>query len=194
MADHDDNREIYRYVVSVFGGNPTVHQFLDDDKRSRIDIVTCEDSPIEGVSSYSTLGLSGHPLFLEGKEFPARTELVGACGARYDSFPQALATAAFCVINSRWFCHPYAVFPDVLAMYGESQTMKHVFFTYPFLWDDRLAPLALAVREVHWLQAIPISDGEYSFAKEFGGEKLNDLFIERQIDIYDIHRSSVAEP
>ena len=187
----DDDREICRFAASVFGGAPDVRRYYDDRKKSHMDILRCQSSPYEGINSYSTVGLSAYSLLHEGKEHPARVELVGACGARCSSYDNILATAAFCVINSKWFCCPTAIFPDVISVHNVSKTLKHLFFTDPFLWNDGLVPLSTASRRVSWLQAVPISDMERAFAGHEGGDKLQELFIAKQIDVFDLNRPSV---
>ena len=38
---------------------------------------------------------------------------------------EILSTAAFCIINSKWFCYPGAIFPDIVSMYLKSSKIKH---------------------------------------------------------------------
>jgi len=181
-----------KHAAAAFGSKPSVQRYWDDNDKSFVDILSCSNSPEEGVTSFSTVGLSSHTLLRDGKEYPARIELVGACGSSFSSFPNILATAAFCVINSRWFCYPTAIFPNVVATYAESETMPHLFFTTPFLWDEKLQTQELSGKNVAWLQIIPISDAERCFADENGADSLEDLFVEKQIDIFDLNRPSVV--
>jgi hypothetical protein len=39
---------------------------------------------------------------------------------------------------------------------------------------------------------VPISDEEYRFLEEHGAERLEQLFQEKQIDVFDLSRASVA--
>jgi antitoxin YqcF len=179
-------------LQKTFGGKTDVKRFSDDNHDSFVDIMSCADSPQTGVTSYATIGLSEHPLMDNGEEFPARLELIGACGSDFKYFANALATAAFCIINSKWFCHPDAIFPDIFSMYNKSSTMKHMMFIPPFLWDDSPNTLELPERTIAWLQAIPISEGEYRLAEKEGPERLGDLFEKYQIDVYDLERPSIV--
>jgi len=193
MSDvSDGDRAVAKYVAHVFGGKPSVKRYWDDDRRSSVDILKAEDSPDVGVASFATVGLSNCPLLRDGKEYPARVELVGACGTHTDSYPNILATAAFCVMNSHWFCYPGAIFPDIVSMYEESETMQHVFFTTPFIWEEELKTMELADRKVAWLQVVPISEAEMRIAEKEGPDALEDLFVEHQIDVYDLDRPSIA--
>jgi hypothetical protein len=142
------------------------------------------------VSSYATIGTSDAPLFFRGKEYQVRAELVGACSSSFIEFPNVLATAAFNIIKSRWFCAPGVVFPDVFAMYRPESSMAHVLFVSPFLWEDGLQTVSLPDRKVAWLLAVPISEAERAFAVEHGPKRLEELFEQRQIDIFDPDRPS----
>lgn len=148
-------------------------------------------SPYHGVTSYSTVGLSDVPLLVDGKEFPARVELVGACDSSTGAFANVLTTAAFFVINTGWVPRPGGVFPGILDMHNASPTMRNLLFVPPFLWNPNLETLKLSDRTVAWLQEVPISDAELRFAREQGSEALEDKFVEAQIDVFDIGRSSV---
>ena len=193
MADvTEGKRKIATTVAEAFGGEPRVQRFWDEPENSCVDILKCIDRPVENVTSYSTIGLSDMPLYNDGLEYPARLEMVGACQTRFTDFDNALATAAFCVINSKWFCYPGAVFKDILSMYEVSSSMRHFFFVSPFLWEDSLKTIKIGDKTVAWLLAVPISDGEMAYCDDHGGDALESLFEEKQIDVFDLSRDSVA--
>lgn len=193
-----ENKTLARTVARVFGGSPRVTRFWDDNHKSWVDILACSDHR-PGVTAFSTLGLSDHPLYKDGAEYPARLEIVGACVSkfaaactrRHQGFDNAISTAAFCIINSRWFCYPGAIFPDVVAMYKLSKTMKHLLFVPPFLWEDDLKTLDLGKKKVSFLLAAPISEAEYVFAQQKGSDLLEEVFERTNIDIFDLNRKSV---
>lgn len=192
MSDSiQDNVIVAQTAARAFGGHPKVTRFWDDDKKSHVDILRCTNTPQPGTSSYSTIGLSDHPLFREGKEYGARLEIVGACGDTFSKFDNALATAAFCIINAHWFCFPGASFPDVLKTHNLSSTMSHFFFVPPFLREESLKTLDLRAKKVTWLLAVPISEAELKYAEQSSYQELEDLFVEKQIDIFDLQRTSV---
>ena len=191
-AVSETNKQVARAAAKAFGGSPRVWKFWDDNHESSVDILSCENRPLDGVTSFSTVGLSDWPLYMEGKEYGARLEMVGACGNGFERFDNALATAAFCVINSGWFCYPGAIFPEVLAMHEASATMRHFLFVPPFLWEGELTTMELEEKTLAWLLAVPISDEELAFAESSGSDELEKLFQERQIDVFDLARPSVV--
>lgn len=187
----ESNRTIARTIANVFGGQPSVVSYGDEQENSSVDLLTCIDRPQKGVSSYSTIGLSDSPNLRNGKDIGVRVEFLGSCASSVEAFPNILTTAAFCMINSSWPCYPGAIFPDVIAMYDCSRTMRHLLFVSPFLWEDRLKTLEFEGKTVAWLLAVPISEGEFQLAESEGSDKLEDMFEENQIDIFDINRPSV---
>ena len=142
--------------------------------------------------SYATVGLSEHDLIRDGTPFAARVEIVGACGASYKDFENALATASFCVITSKWFCAPGIIFPGLLDMYDLSNTMSDVYFASPFLWDSLERSTIVDGITIAWLLAIPVSKAETSHANEYGPNALEAIFEREQIDIFDLNRASVV--
>lgn len=188
----DSSRVVAKTAAAAFGGTPRITRFWDDDHHNSVDILSCEDGPQLGVTAYSTVGLSEWPLHYGAEEHHTRLEVVGACGSGFQGYDNALATTAFNIINSSWFCYPGAVYPDVLSLYGSSPTMKHFLFVVPFLWEDELPTLELEHRSIAWLLALPISNEERSFVESNSSDELEELFQERQIDIFDLARPSVV--
>ncbi|MEU6130987.1 suppressor of fused domain protein [Saccharopolyspora sp. NPDC047091] len=187
-----DNRAIARAVVTEFGTKPTVARFWDDREHGSVDILECADSPTEGVTSCSTLGLSDHPLMRDGSEYSVRAEVVGAGATDNSKFPNIISTIAFFIINDKWFCSPGSTFPNVVSMYYPEATMRHILFVPPFLWKDNLETLRFPDKTVAWLQAVPISENEKQYAEANGPEALEDIFVDHQIDVFDLNRTSVA--
>jgi len=186
----EENKQVARKLVSVFGGKPSVNRYWDENEYSFVDLVACSDQPCERVTSYGTIGLSDHSLIQDGKEFPVRLELVGVSASSFTDFSNILTTAAFYIINEEWFCCPGAVLQNAVDMYDKSLNMKHLMFVPPFLWD-KLKTTHYESKSVTWLLAVPISENERQYAENNGSDALENLFEEHQVDIYDLFRKSV---
>jgi len=117
MSISDSNKRIVSVATQSFATASTIKAYWDDNRQSSIEILSCPGSPHAGVTSFSTLGLSDHPIPNGRKQLPLRVELVGACGSQFDEFANILASAAFCIINSNWLCHPGAM----VTGHGENQ-------------------------------------------------------------------------
>jgi hypothetical protein len=176
-------------AAAAIGGAPSVHIYWDEDERSHVGLLSSADRPDRGVTTYSTVGLAEHPVHRNDEEMPFRLEFCGACRSEFAAFDQIIATAAFFVINSKWYCEPGMIFDGLVSMYDASSTMEHLLFLPPFLWED-LSEFHVDDLTVAWLLAVPISDAERGYAVRHDWNKLEDLFVERQIDIFDLERPS----
>jgi antitoxin YqcF len=196
----DKNKTIARAALEAFGGKPKpeVSRYWDEKNESFVDILVCQDRPDKGVHSVSTIGLSDHPLFEGGREYRdgegylVRPEIVGACYKEVKEFPNILATAAFYVINSKWFCAPGAIFPNMVKMYLPRVRTKHLMFYPPVLWEESLKTIQFDELKVAWLMAVPISESEYRFAIDNTLHELEGLLAEHEIDVFDLNRKSVV--
>lgn len=185
----ETNRAVARMLAGAFGGRPSVARHADEAGRSHVDILTCREAPRPGLTAGATVTLANHPLYQDGAEFPGRCEILGV-GTDPD-FARVLAACAFQVINGRWFLAPGIVFPGVLAGTGLSTPLAHVLFVPPVAFEARLQALPARDTALAFLQAVPISEAEYAFAQESGGDALEDVFDGRGTDLFDLGRASV---
>ncbi|MDF2927376.1 MAG: hypothetical protein K0R57_6290 [Paenibacillaceae bacterium] len=190
MGISSENKMIAKCALQTFGGKPSVFKYWDDKNVSHVDILSSANRPYDGVASFSTIGLSDHSIDYSVDGKPLRLEIVGACATEYEHYSNILATCAFCVINSKYSVSPGKIFRDIVKMYYPSSEMKHILFVSPFLWED-LQPVDLLNKKVAWLLAVPISENECSFTQEKGTEALEDLFEQKEIDIFNIERKSI---
>ncbi|GAB2024486.1 suppressor of fused domain protein [Lactovum odontotermitis] len=185
-------KKIAQYTLNAIGGNPKVLKYKDANESSEIDIFIGVDRPFEGVSTYSTIGLSNFDIGMKTKEGKQlRVEFVGSSASVNDLFGNIVSSCAFNIINSQYSVKPGTVFPNVISEYYDSPTMKHILFSAPFLWEN-LKSLETSTAHITWLMTIPISDEEFEFLKVNGSEKLEELFEEKDIDIFDLTRESVV--
>lgn len=191
MNVSNENKIIAKAAFDVFGGKPSVTKYWDDNKESSIDILSCCDRPHNGVTSYSTIGLASYSIGYTTDSIPLRVEIVGACDSSYDCFRNILASCAFNIINTKFKCHPGAVFENVVKFYIHDSLLEHILFVSPFLWGDRLKTLNFKDKKVAWLLAVPISEKEFKYAKDKGKDALEELLEEKQIDIFNLYRKSV---
>lgn len=190
MSISNENKIIAKTALHAFGGKPSVSKYWDENNVSNIDMLSTVNRPFDGVSSYSTIGLSDHSIELTVDETPLRIEIVGASATDYEQFPNILSSCAFCIINSKFSVSHGKVFRDIIKMYYSNTEMKHVLFVSPFLWED-LKTLEFPNKKVAWLLAVPISENEYLFAQEKGIDSLEELFEQEEINIFDLERESI---
>jgi hypothetical protein len=187
-----ENKLIARQLALVFGGTPHVGEYRNTTETLTVDILSCRDRPVDGVTSYSTIKLSDHPMPWGEREFSARLELAGVCVNTVTSFPNLLASAAFHIMQSDALYHPGAVILDLARQSKVSSTLPHLYLTAPFLWGDALNMLDCGTRDVTWLVAMPISESEYTFLKEHGDRAFERLLQEQDTDFSNPDRPTVV--
>lgn len=171
----------------------SIARHWDADDRSSVFVLKADAVPRLGVVSFSTVGLSDRPMILRGREFETRVELAGACVSESaEVYAKVMATLAFCVMNTGWFCAPGVIFPDVVKMYSASETMADVYFVPPYLWNGRLHSLDGDLFSTAWLMAVPISKAEATFAQSEGSVAFEKLLEQRRVDVFDLNRASVV--
>ncbi|WP_026906911.1 suppressor of fused domain protein [Paucisalibacillus globulus] len=190
MTVTKDNKIVARTALEAFGGKPSVSKYWDENNVSNVDILSTKDRPYEGVTSYSTIGLSDYSIGYSIDEKPLRIEIVGASATIFEFFPNILSTCAFNIINTKLPITHGKIFKGVIRMYFPNSEMEHVLFTSPFLWE-KLNSIDFIDKKVTWLLTVPISTKELLFAEKEGTEALEDLFEKKDIDIFDIKRKSV---
>jgi antitoxin YqcF len=187
------NKEIAAALKDLGAVTPEVHTYWDEAEHSSVYVFSARDLPTQGVTTFATIGLSDHPLLdKSGTEFDTRVEFIGAARTSQRYFDNIISTAAFCVINSKWFCHPGAIFPDVVAMYLRDTALRHLTFAEPGMWRKPLTTRKFGDKTVSWLMMVPISEGEAKLVESGGIDRLENLFEEHDTDIFDLRRTPVA--
>lgn len=187
----DENKALARHVAGAFGTKPRVQEFLHDTEPLYVDLLIADDAPETDVSSVATIGLSDTLLKWGEGEFPTRIELVGAYNSIFSEFPKVLGSAAFAIMRTGKLCYPGAVMPGYVALYFEKTKLPHLYFTAPFIWSDALQESVFGGKKVNWLLAVPISETERGYLKEFGDQKLEDLLEKTEANIFDLDRDPV---
>lgn len=186
-------RQVAFNVADAFGAAPPseVQRLRSAPGDVFIDVFRYDHHPVPGVSSYSTVGLSSHPLMDGAREFPGRVELCGAARGKQVPFANLLAAVAFEVISGA-FVFPDRIFPGIVSRYFPDSAMRHLVVMTPFLWDDRLRQFDAGGRTVAWLQVVPISDGELALARRGSVADMIDFLEQREVDVTDLGRRSEA--
>ncbi|OZD55568.1 hypothetical protein CH252_06855 [Rhodococcus sp. 06-1477-1B] len=149
------------------------------------------DCPDGGLTSWSTVGAS----FIDteyrtaaGK--PVTSEFVGCAGSDWERFGGGLAFCAFYVADggpSRYGTVIRGAFQHA----GADVTTQHGFIVPPFCWENEFPAYEDEDVYTTWLQVVPITDEEAAFAEARDGDALEDLFEQRQPDLFDLGRASL---
>ncbi|MBP1995845.1 suppressor of fused domain protein [Paenibacillus eucommiae] len=185
MKPTERQKELYKKLSPIIGIEPKVIRYGDDTGENSIFIMQCPDPLDENVMFYSTIGLSDYTV--GDKKY----ELMFTGYASEDKIGNILSTSAFFCIKDNWKVSEGAVFETLVEMYYRDSEMKHIYFTTPYLWEEKLEDFQVENESIFFLLVIPISEAELRFLRENGTEVLEELFEENEIDIFDIDRKSI---
>ena len=131
-----EKKFIARHALALFGGKPKVQEYLHDDIDLSIDILSVVDSPEQGTTAYSTLGLFETILGSGDKELPTGVELCGAMPPDVEHWGNILAGASFALMRTKQVVIPGSVLEGYVAEYYPHTTVPHLYLTAPFFWND----------------------------------------------------------
>jgi len=185
-----------RHLEAVFQCRPRIvaHHNGGDDPFS-IGIARVRGYPAPGLTTMSTIGLSNGQLFLtDGSEHLAtRLEFIASCqDGQEDDLAEALFLAACFVGKRKGAAQPGIFLNELLGRFRPSSLVPHGFLTTPFAYDGLLATRDFAGRRVTWLQIVPVSAREVSYARTHSTDALETLFEQQGIEWGDMDRASVV--
>lgn|SRR5699024_1317267 len=120
MTITNKNRLIAKTALQNFRGNPVVAKYWDDNNTSNIDILETLNRPYEGITSYSTIGLSDIPI---GYSVDEKSRNSRCWCYKFEYFPNILSTCAFNIMNSKLSIFNGSIFNDVVNMYYPNSEM-----------------------------------------------------------------------
>jgi hypothetical protein len=126
-----DDKALAHYLRKVFGGTPQVHTHWDENESRSVAVLSARNRPVDGITSFVTIGLSGVPIGLDDGDKPLRIELVLALPSIDLDGGNLLASAAFQASQNAASMRPGAVLAGILALYDPARTMQHVLLTSP---------------------------------------------------------------
>ncbi len=187
----DFQKKIAEKTASIIAlaNKPKIHIYDDDKKLISIPIMSAQDQPRAGLTTFATIGLSASNNVLRGATL-ASVEFIGVCFSEFEEFPNAIAAAAFSLIRSGCGYAPGIILPGALKIHGYSR-MTDLYFLPPIFWGDSFDAISLEDRLVAWLMAVPITSSEREFAVKNGPLELEKLLEAGKVDIANLERKSV---
>lgn len=194
MEINEVNKKYAKYLAGALGFNPTVYPYYDDSENEFVDIISIDDPLDKEGKFYSSIGVANYPNMIEMNDnvnIDVSVELLITGYKKFEKIPNILATTSFYIIKNHWSCQPGTVYKEMIQDYYYTQ-LKHILFTNPFLWEDKLSNLSFDNKEIHPLLLIPISDKELEYKLSNGYAALERLFEEHEVNIFDLDRKSVV--
>jgi hypothetical protein len=188
------NINLARAIAGAIGFNPNVYTHHDDDNLNSIDILECTDPLDKENRFFCTIGLSDIPVKILKEEQNFGIEILIVAKEKNEFASKLLSSCSFFIGKNNWEARPGAVFNNVISLYDKNIEMKHIYFTEPFLWQDKLEQISSKIEEknILFLLAVPISDSELLYKDKNGDEKFEKLlFSTNDIDLFNFNRKSV---
>jgi hypothetical protein len=155
-----------------------------------IDIFEKSDTPSEGVSVFSTVGLYNYyGGTLSGNNKELNPEIMFVSSSELNYSPGILSTLAFMIIRGELDVEPGMIYENLTSEDYPDSDMKHALLAYPYSWEMGYVELPKTV--VPWLQVVPISDAELKCLQKSGYDKLRQLFEDNDIEEFNLYRKSV---
>ncbi|XUY30128.1 suppressor of fused domain protein (plasmid) [Agrobacterium sp. rho-8.1] len=189
-------KAIAKHLEEVFGNRPKIfiHRETKDDPFF-IAVASMADYPSPGMVTMSTIGTSSYPLFQDdGAEYPdTRVEFIASAQTGQDAdMEQALFRAAVFVGKVKGFARPGIFLHNLIGQFRNSGHVPHAFLTTPFAYDGLEDKKVFSGQRVSWLQVLPVSEREISYAQENSTDVLEDLFEREDIEWENIDRLSAV--
>ncbi len=124
-----------------------------------------------------------------GAEPAAHVELAAACASDWPLFPNILAAAAMLLVRRQKEVKPGDAVRDVVAEFYPRATVAHLYLARPFLWGQRLQVLRGEAKNITWLLAVPVTNGELLCLETQGDDGLEQHYRQRRIDMYSLGRA-----
>ena len=186
----EDGR-IFKAFTDVAGAVKE-HRLLHEHDLRRFELVIAENSPRDGVNSYSTVGLSILPIGYISASVYLGAEIAAIAGAQFDRFADVLAACVEDLLQNRFRLFPGVVYKDAFKNTYPDVNVMHLIFDTPWSWEKDLLTLDLGTRQVAWIMAVPVTSAELSLYSDSETGELQDRFLERNTDLADLNRTSVA--
>lgn len=160
---------------------------------SDITIARFRNQPTEGMSTYTTLGLSHHVLGMsQGQGREARQEFIFSA---FDSVSSdeivsfMLSFSGFVLTKHEALLRGQVIGPA--APIFSSSSMNSIYASIPVMFDDTFAACHTSTPSTILVWLIPIFEAEANYINEQGWESFEDILERDDPDLWDLNRHLV---
>lgn len=211
------NHKLVNYIQNTLGRTAKIQQFSNDDlfwtkaagwkNKLSFNILSFQDLPQKGITTYTTLGLSEYVLQdVQNNNPPRRIELISVL--RDDTDFQELTgdisdKVNFCenwlmylscyMVNKNSYLFPGDIWHSFFSnAYDQFSNMNHLFFVGSTFTGNQLKSTVIEGEEIEFLLCVPISDEELDYCEKNGSEALEKLLVKNRINVSDLFRQTVV--
>ncbi len=194
MALNKYEEKMLGVLRETLGGVQAAFSYMKDGAENKIDILYAKQSPGGNYLTASTLGMvnrtTGYQDSATGKDI--RAELIMSSYGGHDMAGKILSTAGDGIYTTNIRYGYGTVLKDVMSIYYPNSDMKHLFLMLPPpLWKKSFGVTDADDSLITFLYALPVSQAECDYMSENGIEALQNLFVEKNIDMFDFERKCV---
>lgn len=217
MPEFDKYKQkLANFIQSELGGTLKIKRLLSDQSRwtrgagwenkLEFDILTLQNSPQKGMTTYVTLGLSDYVLRDDqNNRKPRRIELIsilrddtdfleltGNPEDQLNFYEDSLMYICCYMVEENSYLFPGDIWVNWFSnKYQQFSDLEHLYFMYPTLLTDKIRTTTIEDKEIEWLLCIPISQDELEYYEKNGSEALEKLLLQEKVDVSDLFRESL---
>lgn len=195
MEISPSEKAIAKHLETVFGARPRifVHRDTENDP-FYVGIAQVQNYPNVGMVTMSTIGTSNRPLIQEdGSVYtPTRVEFISSCTlGQEDDLGEILFRAARFVGKVRGFVQPGIFLDNLFGEFRPATPVPMAYLSTPFAYEGLGKPYEFSGRVVSWLQVMPVSASEITYAQENSTDALETKFEEKNVEWENLDRTPV---
>lgn len=155
-------------------------------------VVAVKNEPWDGVTTFSSLGLSSHVLHLPSNKDVRQEFIFGDTGQLSTEFVTSLILwMCECALESQTAVSR----GQTIRLPGEmtkSASFKALYCAIPVVYEDALATFAKSDPATVFVWLVPIKGPEADYVESNGWDKFEELLEERDPDLFDTARASIV--
>lgn len=163
----------------------------DSNSLSGITIARFREQPVEGLNTFTTLGLSDHILLMPNNR-EVRQELVFSALSNVlseDIVRHLLNLVESILLNHEALLRGQVIGPTVSTI--STSHMKWMYVSMPILFDEKFETFRDSVPSTVFAWIFPIFESEANYIREHGWEAFEDILETKDPDLWDLNRHSV---
>ncbi|MBK7707324.1 MAG: suppressor of fused domain protein [Acidobacteria bacterium] len=170
-----------------------VEGWSDRKTSGTLTVVRFADRPFDGVTTYSTVGMSNSLLpFDTAREKRIRQELIFAAYDRYDNEQIAsfLFTLAEFLLTTKGACCA----GDVIGPYSPivmGSALDSIYATIPVVYDEGFAVLETTIPPTVFVWIVPIYQSEATIVRTNGWLEFETQLESQDLDLWDLSRMAL---
>jgi len=186
-----EDKQIEHLLANAFGGSPLRFRVVHNTRKYEVDVLAMPGKPEAELCCLGTIGLWRTNLQGPKTSESQRVELVSIFEASREGAREVLAVAAFKVMRTQRKLSAGTVFVNCLHDWYPQATIRHLYFVDANLWSfPQLVPATMGSLQICFVEALPITESEYQYVQERGGEALEANLLGASANLWDLKQNA----